>query len=104
MMKNRNLNKVIFLFFLISFLINSNSSVAEELLIDARIKRVLYQEGAVINLTLGPDRQTVLQFEDEEEIEIISFGDSYGWDVKQIGSKFFIKFVSKNFDKIKFFI
>ncbi len=65
--------------------------IAEEILIDSRIKTSLYQNGIVYNLILKPNYQTIIEFAKNEEVELMAFGDSYGWDIKPMGNKFFIK-------------
>lgn len=58
---------------------------------DARIKTLIYSPTEVFKLKFHYNYQSYIEFPKHEKIEIISLGDHYAWDIKQVGTRLFIK-------------
>lgn len=79
----------IFFFFLVLCI---NSAVAYiPVTTDSRIKTLVYSPTEVFKLKFHHNYQAYMQFPKKEKLEIISLGDPYSWDLKQVGSRLFIK-------------
>ena len=59
--------------------------------IDSRIKTVVYNANEVIELTFHYGFQSFIELEDDEEIEIISLGESFPWKITPVGKRIFIR-------------
>jgi type IV secretion system protein VirB9 len=58
---------------------------------DSRIRTITYSQHNVVPLNLTMNFQTVIEFAENEEIEILSVGDPFPWELNPIGHKLFIK-------------
>lgn len=58
---------------------------------DARIKTLIYSPTEIFKLKFHDNYQSYLEFPKNEKFKIISLGDHYGWDIKQIGQRLFIR-------------
>lgn len=58
---------------------------------DSRIKTYIYNENEVYLLVLHYGFQSYIEFENNEDIDTITLGDSYAWKINKIGNKLFIK-------------
>ncbi|MDR2077917.1 MAG: P-type conjugative transfer protein VirB9 [Rickettsiales bacterium] len=59
--------------------------------IDSRIKTIVYNPNEVIELTFHYGFQSFIEFEEDEDIEIISLGESFPWKVTPVGKRMFIR-------------
>lgn len=72
----------------------SFSSFAEEevaLTTDSRIRTLVYNDNEVFQLKFHYGFQSFIEFAPDEEIEIISLGESYPWKITPIGKRLFIR-------------
>ncbi|MHC0449108.1 MAG: TrbG/VirB9 family P-type conjugative transfer protein [Candidatus Lariskella arthropodorum] len=58
---------------------------------DSRIKTFVYSENEVFRIVLNYGYQTSLEFADGEEINTISVGNNYAWQLSPVGRRLFIK-------------
>lgn len=82
--------KILFLLFVIF----SFSSFAEEevaLTTDSRIRTLVYNDNEVFQLKFHYGFQSFIEFAPDEDIEIISLGESYPWKITPIGKRLFIR-------------
>ena len=80
----------IFLFFIL-FISNSYSTNVVPTTIDSRIKTIVYNPNEVIELTFHYGFQSFIEFEEDEEIEVISLGESFPWKITPVGKRMFIR-------------
>ena len=80
----------IFLFFIL-FINNSYSTNVVPTTIDSRIKTIVYNPNEVIELTFHYGFQSFIEFEEDEEIEVISLGESFPWKITPVGKRMFIR-------------
>lgn len=59
--------------------------------IDSRIKTIIYNPNEVIELTFHYGFQSFIEFEEDEEIEVISLGESFPWKITPVGKRMFIR-------------
>lgn len=59
--------------------------------IDSRIKTIVYNPNEVIELTFHYGFQSFIEFEEDEEIEVISLGESFPWKITPVGKRMFIR-------------
>jgi len=64
--------------------------------IDSRIKTFIYSENEVFRLVVHYGYQTSIEFADGEEIQTISVGNNYAWQLTPIGRRLFIKPLEEN--------
>lgn len=64
--------------------------------IDSRIKTYVYNENEVFRITVNYGYQTSLEFAEGEEIQTISVGNNYLWQLTPIGKRLFIKPLEDN--------
>ncbi len=82
----------IFLFLLI--VISSNKAIAEDqipLTTDSRIRTIVYNPNEVFQLKFHYGFQSFIEFAPDEEIEIISLGESFPWKITPIDKRIFIR-------------
>ncbi len=84
------------MFFVLIFLIFigfSSSLRAEEIptTIDSRMKTIIYNPNEVFDLKFCYGFQAFIEFSEDEEIEIITLGESYPWKLTPIGKRLFIR-------------
>lgn len=82
--------KILFLLFVIF----SFSTFAEEevsLTTDSRIRTLVYNDNEVFQLKFHYGFQSFIEFAPDEDIEIISLGESYPWKITPIGKRLFIR-------------
>jgi type IV secretion system protein VirB9 len=58
---------------------------------DARIKTLIYSPTEVFRLKFHDNYQSYIEFPSKERFKIISVGDYYSWDIKQVGQRLFIR-------------
>lgn len=82
--------KILFLLFVIFSL----PTFAEEeiaLTTDSRIRTIVYNPNEVFQLKFHYGFQSFIEFAPDEDIEIISLGESYPWKITPIGKRLFIR-------------
>lgn len=90
-------NKLLFL--LISlFLLYSFTACATNVPIttDSRIKTFVYSENEVFRVIVHHGYQTSIEFAEGEEINMISIGNNYAWQLTPVGRRLFIKPLEEN--------
>lgn len=80
---------VILFIFCIAANVKANESVPAT--IDSRIKTIVYNPNEVIELTFHYGFQSFIEFEEDEEIEVISLGESFPWKITPVGKRMFIR-------------
>ena len=58
---------------------------------DSRIKTLIYSPSEIFYLTFHYNYQSYIEFPEDENINIITLGDRYSWNVKKVGRRLFIK-------------
>lgn len=83
---------------LLSFLYITNiyATVSKPVAIDSRIKTYIYSENEVFRLVVHYGYQTSIEFAEGEEIQTISVGNNYAWQLTPIGRRLFIKPLEEN--------
>lgn len=64
--------------------------------IDSRIKTYIYSENEVFRLVVHYGYQTSMEFADGEEIQTISVGNNYAWQITPVGRRLFIRPIEEN--------
>jgi type IV secretion system protein VirB9 len=85
---------IYFLFFIFYFFSFNNLVIAETEIpttIDSRIKTIIFNQNEVIELTFHYGFQSFIEFEEDEEIEVISLGESFPWKITPVGKRMFIR-------------
>ncbi|MDR0572145.1 MAG: TrbG/VirB9 family P-type conjugative transfer protein [Rickettsiales bacterium] len=59
--------------------------------IDSRIKTIIYNPNEVIELTFHYGFQSFIELEEDEEIDVISLGESFPWKITPVGKRLFIR-------------
>ncbi len=94
--------KVIVLSFVMLSVAMSNALAAPNgvkgrpIALDSRIKTYIYSENEVFRLVVHYGYQTSIEFADGEEIQTISVGYSYAWQITPVGRRLFIKPLEDN--------
>lgn len=83
---------ILFAFFLQSNALAGNAPAA----IDSRIKTYVYSENEVFRLVVNYGYQTSIEFAEGEEIQTISVGNNYLWQLTPVGKRLFIKPLEDN--------
>lgn len=71
-------------------------AVGKPIAIDSRIKTYIYSENEVFRIVVHYGYQTSLEFADGEEIQTISVGNNYAWQITPIGRRLFIRPIEEN--------
>ncbi len=86
--------------YLILFIILLYSSLSladnKPIAMDSRIKTFIYSENEVFRLVVHYGYQTSIEFADGEEIQTISVGNNYAWQLTPVGRRLFIKPLEEN--------
>lgn len=72
-------------------LLVSHNALASPVVADSRIKTLVYNENEVFQITVHYGYQTNIEFAKGEEIETLSMGRSYAWNITPVGRRLFIK-------------
>ena len=83
--------KIIFCILFFIFCSNVNATNSAPATIDSRIKTIVYNPNEVIELTFHYGFQSFIEFEEDEEIEVISLGESFPWKITPVGKRMFIR-------------
>ncbi len=78
-----------FIFLVFSNVVNATGEIPTT--IDSRIKTIVYNPNEVIELTFHYGFQSFIEFEEDEEIEVISLGESFPWKITPVGKRMFIR-------------
>lgn len=81
---------------LILLSVNLGFSDDKPIAIDSRIKTFIYSENEVFRLVVHYGYQTSIEFAEGEEIQTISVGNNYAWQLTPIGRRLFIKPLEEN--------
>lgn len=84
------LRAVLFLFFCSIFSFNSFAQIAP-VTTDSRIKTLVYNANEVYELKFYYGYQSFIEFGEDEEIEMISIGESFAWRLTPAGKRLFIR-------------
>lgn len=73
--------------------LNNETKYIEEIpsTIDSRIKTLIYNQNEIYDLKFYYGYQSFIELSEDEEIEIISLGESYPWKLTPIGKRLFIR-------------
>ena len=85
------MTKKIFVLFVLLFSLNCYASETVPLTTDSRIRTILYNANEVFQLKFHYGFQSFIEFAPDEDIEIISLGESYPWKITPIGKRLFIR-------------
>ena len=91
--------KNIFLFLAFFYALSVNNALAvvdQPIAIDSRIKTFIYSENEVFRLVVHYGYQTSIEFAEDEEIQTISAGNNYAWQLTPVGKRLFIKPLEEN--------
>lgn len=64
--------------------------------IDSRIKTFIYSENEIFRVVINYGYQTSIEFADGEEIQTISVGNNFAWQLTPVGRRLFIKPLEEN--------
>ena len=67
------------------------ASTSRPVAIDSRIKTLLYSPNDIFRLKFAVGYQSIMEMEQDEDIELIAFGDPIPWSIKVLGRRLFIK-------------
>lgn len=76
--------------------ISTTYAKSQPIALDSRIKTYIYNENEVFRLVVHYGYQTSVEFAEGEEIQTISAGNSYAWQLTPIGRRLFIKPLEEN--------
>lgn len=68
-----------------------NTKAAPTITTDSRIKTLVYNENEVYQLTFHYGYQSFIELSNDEEIELISLGESFPWRMTPSGKRLFIR-------------
>lgn len=64
--------------------------------IDSRIKTFIYSENEIFHLRFRVGYQSIVEFANDEEIELISLGDPFPWKLTPVNRRLFVKALDPN--------
>ena len=86
----KNFTKTIFLIIaLFSYVNISNANLP--IATDSRIKTLIYSPTEIFRLKFHHNYQSYIEFPRNEKFKIITVGDSFAWQIKQVDNRLFIK-------------
>lgn len=90
--------RIIVLMFIVLFVASNNAAalIDRPVAIDSRIKTFIYSENEVFRLVVHYGYQTSIEFAEDEEIQTISAGNNYAWQLTPVGKRLFIKPLEEN--------
>lgn len=99
-MEIMKVGKFFLLFYLIIGCFNGVSILAKTneipTTIDSRIKTIVYNPNEVVELTFHYGFQSFIEIEEDEQIKIISLGESFPWKITPVGKRIFIRPIQIN--------
>lgn len=75
---------------------NAQAAIGKPVALDSRIKTYIYSENEVFRLVVHYGYQTSIEFAEGEEIQTISSGNSFAWQLTPVGRRLFIKPLEEN--------
>ena len=92
--------RIFIVFFLMVFISGSASALQESIPIstDFRIREVPYDQNEVYKFIAHYRFQSSIEFEEGEDIQTISVGDSAAWQIVPTGNRIFVKPIDENPD------
>lgn len=92
-MKRKLLDSILVITLFLSFLFAALNSSAQPIPVttDSRIKTLVYNPNEVFQLKFHYGYQSFIEFSDDEEIEMISIGESFAWRLTPAGKRLFIR-------------
>lgn len=92
MMKyNKAFVLVVMALFSVCLLSVQRSYAAMPVVSDSRIKTFVYSDSEVFQVVLHYGYQSNIEFSKDEEVDTISMGNSYSWQVTPVGNRIFLK-------------
>jgi type IV secretion system protein VirB9 len=87
------------LIILFVFSVHATAALADNkpIAMDSRIKTFIYSENEVFRLVVHYGYQTSIEFADGEEIQTISVGNNYAWQLTPVGRRLFIKAIRRKY-------
>lgn len=95
-MKSYKNIKYILLILSIIFSVRADAAVNKPIALDSRIKTMIYSENEVFRIVVNYGYQTIVEFAENEEIQTISAGNNYAWNLVPVGRRLFIKPLEDN--------
>ncbi|CAK6551418.1 MAG: Type IV secretory pathway, VirB9 components [Candidatus Midichloria mitochondrii] len=74
----------------------ANALLDKPIATDSRIRTFVYSQNEVFRIAVHYGYQTNIEFADGEEIQTISVGNSYAWQLSPLGRRLFIKPLEEN--------
>lgn len=87
--------RILFVLCLCSIFVYARAEV-KPMVLDSRIKTYIYTENEVFRLVVHYGYQTSIEFAENEEIQTISAGNNYAWQIVPVGRRLFIKPLEEN--------
>lgn len=72
-------------------LLSVEVSAEEYARIDSRVKTLVYNENDIYKLVVHRGFQTTIELTNGEEVDTISMGSPYAWNITPVGRRIFIK-------------
>jgi type IV secretion system protein VirB9 len=66
------------------------------LAIDSRIKTIIFNENEIYRMVISYGYQSSIEFADGEEVQTVSVGNNFAWQLTPVGSRLFIKPLEEN--------
>ena len=74
----------------------TGKAIEKPIAIDSRIKTYIFSENEVFKVVVHYGYQTSIEFAEGEEIQTISAGNNYAWQLTPVGRRLFIKPLEEN--------
>jgi len=71
-------------------------AISQPIAVDSRIKTLVYSENEVFRVVIHYGWQTVIEFAENEEVQTISVGNNYAWQITPLDRRLFIKPLEEN--------
>ena len=79
------------------FIINTaTAAIDKPIATDSRIRTFIYSPNEVFRIVIHYGYQTNIEFADGEEVQTISIGNNYAWQLSPLGRRLFIKPLEEN--------
>lgn len=74
----------------------ADASPSRPVTMDSRIKTLVYSGNEIFRIVIHYGYQTVIEFAEGEEVQTISVGNNYAWQITPLDSRLFIKPLEEN--------
>jgi type IV secretion system protein VirB9 len=82
----------VYIIFTILFVTNiANLNATNVVPVDSRIKTLVYSPNEIFQVKFMLGYQSIIELAENENIELISFGDSIPWGIRTVGRRIFLK-------------